>query len=425
MNRLTTPISAAQLISESATQIEEIRTAASLSDTQFNGLCMPVLQAFANLVQGLPLSPTTFAVGRGAWDFGLAAALVAYRYASTVIYFPDMGAEERRRLEQQCRYMSFVATLATSIAMVNSAAKVTFEDEEYHPLTSRESLAAWLTKRPNATFGWRTGSTPLSPAACAAITARFIPLGLLESFDQRVVLMLYDAVVIKTTMNGVESTLARVVRSATQAVLEHYASKQASVFQEPANATSISSAEATAIANRVVAVANPTMPVNPLAAPATAQTPQPAPAPAPAVPAAPAPAATAASGPAPAAVAPAPAATHVHPAPAPTAPAAPAVAAQPGSFDDPLRGADRVLVEWFAALKLHPRYSALREHLKVTEEGIEVPINMLGMFGTSGAAIRKMMETAQLVIRRSDDAKGLVVKPALSVHFFGDSAAAA
>ena len=106
-------------------------------------------------------------------------------------------------------------------------------------------------------------------------------------------------------------------------------------------------------------------------------------------------------------------------------PAAPAVAAQPGSLDDPLRGADRVLVEWFAALKLHPRYSALREHLKVTEEGIEVPINMLGMFGTSGAAIRKMMETAQLVIRRSDDAKGLVVKPALSVHFFGDGAAAA
>lgn len=417
MNRLTGPIAAAQLIAESTEQIEGIKTAAGLTDAQFNGLCIPVLSAYANHVQGLPLSSTTFASGRGAWDFGLIAAMVAYRYASTVIYFPEMGAEERRRLEPQCKFMSFVATLATSLAMVTSAAKVTFDGDEYHPLTSRESLAAWLARRPNASFGWRTSTSPLSPSVCAAIAARFIPVGLLEAFDQRAVLMLYDAVSIKSTMIGVESTLARVVRSSTQAVIEHYTTKQASVFQEPTSAVGITNAEASAIASRVVSIANPTMPVNPLETPA-APAPQPAPSPATAVPQA-APANAPHAQPAPA---PAPMATAAPNAPAPAV-AAPVTHAAVGSLDDPLRGADRVLVEWFAALKLHPRYPSLRDHLKVTDEGIEVPINMLGIFGTSGAAIRKMMEAAQLHIRRSDDAKSIVVKSSLSPHFFGDAPA--
>lgn len=424
MNRLTAPIAAAQLIAESTEQIEGIKTAAGLTDAQFNGLCMPVLHAYANHVQGLPLSSTTFASGRGAWDFGLIAAMVAYRYASTVIYFPEMGAEELRRLEPQCKYMSFVATLATSLAMVTNAAKVTFDGDEYHPLTSRESLAGWLAKRPNARFAWRTAASPLSASTCAAIAARFIPVGLLEAFDQRVVLMLYDAVSIKSTMVGLESTLARVVRSSTQAVIEHYTTKQASVFQERGDAVGISNSEASAIASRVVAIANPTMPVNPLAAPAApaANKPaaQPAPAPATAAPQA-SPAATPHAEPAPA---PAAVATAAPVAPAP-APAAPVTHTMAGSLDDPLRGADRVLVEWFAALKLHPRYPSLRDHLKVTEEGIEVPINMLGMFGITGAAIRKMMEAAQLHIRRSDDAKSIVVKSSLSPLFFGDEPAPA
>jgi hypothetical protein len=417
MNRLTAPIAAAQLIAESTEQIEGIKTAAGLTDAQFNGLCMPVLQAYANHVQGLPLSSTTFASGRGAWDFGLIAAMVAYRYASTVIYFPDMGAEERRRLEPQCKFMSFVAILATSLAMVTSAAKVTFDGDEYHPLTSRESLAAWLAKRPNASFGWRSSTSPLSPSVCAAIAARFIPVGLLEAFDQRVVLMLYDAVSIKSTMIGVESPLARVVRSSTQAVIEHYTTKQAGVFKEPTGAVGITNSEATAIANRVVSVANPTMPVNPLATPT---------APASAVQSAPVPAgAVSQASPATMPQAqPAPGTTAMAAAPVQTpAAAAPAPNAAVGSFDDPLRGADRVLVEWFAALKLHPRYPALRDHLKVTEEGIEVPINMLGIFGISSAAIRKMMEAAQLHIRRSDDAKSIVVKSCLSPLFFGDAPA--
>lgn len=430
MNQITAPISPAQLIADSREQIEDVKTATGLSDAQFNALCIPVLTAYAKYVQGLPLSTTTFSSTRGAWEFGLAASLVSYRYASTVIYFPDMGAEERRRLEPQCKYMSFVATLATSLAMVTSATKLTCDGDQYHPLTARESLFQWLSANPGATFVWRTGEAQLSAPVCAAIAARFIPIGLLENFDPRVVLMLYDAVVIKTAMNGLESTLGRVVRSSTQAVLDHYATKQAAVFKQSEASVSVSKADVSSIADRIILVANPTVPVNPLAVPAAAApAAQSAPAPAPAPTLAPALAGQggvqpqAAPSPSPAPVAQAPAvAVQAQPI---VATESPGPAATPGSLDDPLRNADKVLKEWFAALKLHPRYSALRDHLKVTEEGIEMPINMLGMFGTSGAAIRKMMETANLVIRRSDDARSLIVRSSLTNHLFGDVPAAA
>lgn len=432
MNRITTPIQPATLIADSKEQIDDVKTAAGLPDVQFNALCIPVLTAYAKHVQGLPLSTSTFSAIRGAWDFGLIAAMVSYRYASTVIYFPDMGAEERRRLEPQCKYMSFVATLSTSLAMVTSAVKLTCDGDQYHPLTARESLFQWLSANPGATFSWRTGEAQLSAAVCAAIAARFIPVGLLENFDSRVVLMLYDAVGIKTGMNGLESTLGRVVRSSTQAVLEHYASKQLAVFKEPEVSMSIDKTDVSAIANKVILVANPTVPVNPLAMPQATPPTQSAAVPAPeASPTVPAPA-----------PAPAPSgATAAQPSTVPAAAMAQSltvpVQAQPvasessgsapaqGLLDDPLRNADKVLKEWFAALKLHPRYGALRDHLKVTDEGIEMPINMLGMFGTSGAAIRKMMETANLVIRRSDDARSLIVRSSLAGHLFGDAPTAA
>jgi hypothetical protein len=432
MNRITAPISPAELIADSREQIEGVKTAAGLPDVQFNALCLPVLTAYAKQVQGLPLSSTTFSSIRGAWDFGLIAAMVSYRYASTVIYFPDMGAEERRRLEPQCKYMSFVATLATSLAMVTAATKLSCDGDQYHPLTARESLFQWLSANPNATFVWRTGEAQLSAPVCAAIAARFIPVGLLENFDPRVVLMLYDAVVIKTAMNGLESTLGRVVRSSTQAVLEHHATKQSAVFKEPESTLSITKADASSIADKIISVANPTVPVNPLAVPQAAApavqpslvpvppsislTPAPAPAPASAEQGRPqtstVPAATVAQTPAAAMQSNFPSATEL-----------PGTAVAPGPIDDPLRNADKVLKEWFAALKMHPRYGALRDHLKVTEEGIEMPINMLGMFGTTGAAIRKMMETANLVIRRSDDARSLIVRPSLTPYLFGETPA--
>jgi hypothetical protein len=387
MENILAPVSPSSLVAESVEAIAAIKTAAGLTDPQFHALCLPMLRAYADQVQNLPLSAGAFSAKRGAWDFGLVAAMVAYRYAETVIFFPQMGAEERRLLEPQCRYMAFLATLITGIATVAENTKVTSGDDEYHPLTANGNFASWLHSNADAKFSWRKNEQSLSIPAAAAIGAKFIPLSLLENFDLRAVLMLYEAIMPKLAMNGLETTMARVVRSSTQKVCEHYAAKQATAFTPSEKVQGVTPQEAAMVADRIVAISNPTIPVNPLADSA------------PTTPSAAAPSASTVT-------------ASLNPAPVPVT---------PGLGDDCehlLRSANKVLIEWFSALRAHPKFGGLADHLKSTEEGIEVPISMLGMFGISGPAIRKMMDDAGLVVGRSADARSLVLHPGLRTKFF-------
>lgn len=409
------PASPSVLISETLAQVDAIKTAAGLTDQQFAALCMPVLRSYAEYVQRLPLSANAFSEPRGAWNFGLTAATVAYRYAFTVIFFPTLGAEERRVLEPQCRYMAFVAVLATAVATVVESGKVATEDDEYHPLCVDTPLSEWLaTHRQNAKFSWRVPATPLTIQACAAIAAKFIPKGLLGAFDLRAVLMMYEAITPKATMNGVESTLARVVRETTQRVTDHYREKQAGTFQPTAEQgqVTINATDAEKVAKKLIAVANPKLPTNPLEpsdADGQAST-APSPSPTRAVHDTPPAQTISASPPA-----------TLRPEHTPPASAAVHGGLDPGQGSatngDVLGRAHKVLREWFSALKLHPNFPKLKDQLEMTEEGITVPIAMLGMFGVSSASIRKMMDEAGLIVRRSDDARGVILHPGLRDQF--------
>lgn len=406
MSTILTPVTSVDLLDTSAQQIDAIRTAAGLTQQQFDALCLPVLRAYANRVQSLPFSSTIFTRPQGAWECGLVCATVAYQYASTVIFFPNMGAEERRLIERQCRYMSFVATLAACLSLTVGAVKIKDADTEYHPLLSSQLLSEWLLEHPRAAFAWNTEGAALNSQVCAAITSRFVPAALVQNFDLRAVLMIYDPIAIGTKLVGVESTLAKVVRQSIQKVLEHYGSAEARLFKE-SSAPIVPPVDASAVASQMAANANPTMPANPLAS------------------------TTAPSGPAaaPAQQSPGAAATHgatasaspsvpTHPAPpAPSMTGESMPAPEVGSSGDPVLGKDKVLVEWFAALKQHAKYPDLAKHLTVTDEGLLVPINMLGLFGVSGPTIRKKMEEAGFVVRRSDDARCLILIPALRAHF--------
>lgn len=405
------PIHNSDLIASSPAAVDTMKTAAGLTDRQFAALCMPVLRAYADVVQRLPLSSTAFGSARGAWDFGLAAAMVAYRYAGTVIFFPTLGSEERRALEPQCRYMAFLATLATAVATVAESGALTCGEDEYHPLSCDTTLYAWLTEHRGANFAWRVPAAPLSAQASAAIAAKFIPKGLLANFDLRTVLMMYDAVTPKTAMNGVESALARAVRLSTQSVLDHYKAKQAETFKSAAITPSVSTADADKLAAKIAAAANPTVLLNPLEnpaqAPAAPQTPPAAPdSPTETiVPAAPAPAGNPSTP------------QTATAAPGQVAPAIEAHHAAPMGGDDVLARAPKVLREWFSALANHPQFHVLTDQLKMSDEGIEVPVSMLGMFGISGAMIRKMMDEAGLIVRRSDNARGVILHPGLRSRF--------
>ncbi|WP_081925883.1 MULTISPECIES: TraI domain-containing protein [Massilia] len=415
MDNMLLPISSSELIASSHDAVDAIKTAAGLTDAQFTALCMPVLRAYADHVQRLPLTSSAFASPRGAWEFGLTAAMVAYRYAGTVIFYPALGAEERRMLEPQCRYMAFLATLSTAVATVAEASSLSAGDDEYHPLSVEGTFVSWLAEHPGAKFTWRTSAAPLSAQACAAIAANFVPKRLLANFDLRAVLMMYEAINPKTTMNGVESTMARVVRQAAQGVLDHYRAKQAGTFIPEANVASVSPVDAEKVAGKMIAAANPTILANPLEmmAPASAGQAQTT---------APANATQDAST--------APAATDATHSASPTPAASPAAVAAPPQSDSPqsaigamndgeekLARANKVLREWFSALKQHQQFHVLKDQLVMNSDGIEVPVSMLGMFGVSGASIRKMMDDAELIIGRSSNARGVILHPGLRERF--------
>jgi hypothetical protein len=414
MENMLLTVSNAELIAGSHEAVDAIKTAAGLTDGQFAALCMPVIRTYADYVQRLPLSATAFGSPGGAWEFGLTAAMVAYRYAGTVIFFPTLGAEERRLLEPQCRYMAFLATLATAVSMVAEASTLVSGDDEYHPLCVETTLYGWLSKHPSARFTWRVPAVPLSLQASAAIAANFVPKRLLANFDLRAVLMMYEAITPKTTMNGVETTLARAVRLAVQGVLDHYRTKQAGTFLPEVSQQAISPGEGQKVASKLIAAANPTVLANPLEAP---RTPRPAAAVEGAAGASESPAAnTAPTGPT------APAADPYQPAHSHTAGPTPADTSHPvgalgNDAEEKLERGHKVLREWFDALKQHPQFHVLKDQLVINEEGIEVPVSTLGMFGVSGAMIRKMMDEAGLILGRSANARGVILHPGLRDRF--------
>lgn len=412
---MLTPVPSIELVSHSREAIDALKTAAGMTDAQFAAFCMPVLRAFADHVQRLPLTAAAFGSPKGAWDFGLVAAAVAYRYAGTVIFFPSLGAEERRLLEPQCRYMAFLSTLASAVATVAESSTLVAGDDEYHPLSVDQTLHDWLSSHPSARFTWRVPAAPLSAQAGAAIAANFIPRRLLANFDLRAVFMMYEAINPRTTMNGVESTLARVVRQASQGVLDHYKSKQAGTFQPDASVPVVSPIDAGKVASNLIAVANPTILVNPLETPAMATsapggnsgaTPS----------AAPSISASLAATPSEPTI-PSQQASTVDTVPScSTIPSQPTTGAANEAEEKLARG-HKVLKEWFSALKQHPQFPALKDQLVMNDTGIEVPVSMLGMFGVSGATVRKMMDDAGLILGRTSNARGIILHSGLRDRF--------
>lgn len=369
MTTFMIPIPVNGLIADSEKAIDDIRTASGLQERHFELFCMPLINAFAANVQQFPLSKTHYRDERGAWNFGLLASMVAYRFASSQMFFPTMESEERRVIEPQCRFIAFAATLATAVAILAQNAKITAKQDEYHPLIASVSLQTWLEKHPSPNFSWRTVEKPLTAGEAAAIAARFIPTGLLSNFDVRVSLMLFNSIAPQNAANGIETTLSKVVRLSISKVLEQQQLQETSRFQDreptPTNSLGLN------LADELSSTTKP-------------QTES-----------------SLSSG------------SNNHASSNTTSAGAPAQQHDDISSDDLLKKADPVLREWFAALPAHERYPALKDKLVVTERGVTVPATMLGFFGVNAPTVRNMMEKAGMVIGRSEDQRGLILHPSL------------
>lgn len=369
------PIDATDLLAQSSNEIDHIATALGLPRNAFDSYCRPLLRTYAEYVQKMPLMAQHFYDMGGAWSMGIHVALTASRVASQKIFFPNVGAEERRLLEPQCRYAAFVASLASGVAILNEHALVREGDDFYHPLTYGGSLHTWLQAHARAEVSWRSPREQLTQAEKAAIAAIFIPRGLLGAFDLRIPKMIYGAINPILAMNGIESTLENVVRLSIEAVLKHFANHDQRTYRgvdQPLD-------ESTILVNQVLSSTASTIPSTPQNAQVAAGSP------------------TQHSG------------TPTQSTPQPSSNV---------SLEFMLSKAHPALRDWFTAFKTSSLYEKNIAQVKITEEAIEFPIVLLGAFGLSGPQVRKHLEAAQMIFGKSLEGRALKMHLALRPLLF-------
>lgn len=381
MNKFLKPYPVENLIAESQSELDAIKTAAGFKDAHFEHFFMPVVKALGRYVQMLPLSMKAYHEERGAWNFGMTASMVALRYAETQLFFPGLESEERRRLEPQCRFMAFAAVMSSVVAMLAQNTVITSGskdyEQSYHPLVTPMPLSTWLEKYPDTKFAWQTDGEVLSAPECAAIASRFIPNGLLADFDIRASLMLFGAIAPHATSNGLESTLSKVVRMSITKVIEHYLAQDAARYQSKDSPAQMPAKDGQSIANSLIAMAVPKDRVNPLDP------------------------------------------SYVAPNAASQPTGAVARSGEGGpSLETLMANSSPVLRDWFNALQKHERYPDLKKNLQRTERGTEIPTSMLGLFGVNAPTIKKLMMDAGMVVDRSADQRALILQPSLDTLLF-------
>lgn len=381
MEKKFEPVSADEMLSISKTEIDEIRTASGIQEAAFRHLCMPLLISFANHVQSFPLSDVEYNIPYGAWKCGLTTSVVAFHYSQSQMFFTSVNTEERRILEPQCQFAAFAATLATVVAILNQNIKIESVENssEYHALVSPRPLSTWLHENKNLSVSWRKSKNPLSSAESAAIAAKYIPNGLLNDFDLRVSMMLFGAINPQQTSNGIETTLAKVVRLSYSKVVEAFIENDSKRYKANGNSDDLIPVISRNISETLIQADDKSPAMNPLdsSSPSSPNT---------------------------------------------TVPASTPLTNNDGEVTVAyfMDKASKPLKEWFIALTKHENYPNLKKQLVVSEKGIEVPVAMLGSFGLASAAVKKYMDDAGMVVGRTPNAKSLILSVGLKSLFFGE-----
>lgn len=367
-----------EMLTDANEQIEAIRTASGLRDSHFQAFCMPLINSFASQVQRLPLSDSAYGSKNGAWEFGLTLAMVAYRYAASQIFFTTAQAEERRILEPQCHFAAFAAGLATSVTLVAQNAVITdkSDGDEFHILTAKTNFHDWLLDAKEPTFKWRKQAQPLTPMESAAVATQFLHMPFFNTFDLRITMMIFGAINPQQSPNGIETTMAKVVRMSTQKILEHHAVTAAKNYSErDVSVTSASSVQD--LVTAMIETSSPSVAVNPLETSSSI---------------------------------------------APSNVQQSSITRTPSeSCENMLSKARPALREWFIALSKHEKYNDLKTTLVVTDQGIEIPSMMLGSFGVQAPTVKSWLDDAGMIVGRTANMRGIILHIATKNLFFGSN----
>ncbi|WP_321944947.1 TraI domain-containing protein [Burkholderia cenocepacia] len=420
--RLFVPADTPELVIRNERRIDLIAQCANESSREeFDRKWMVLIRRCAGWFSSVPFSPELYREPAGAFRWTVETAFYAMRLSGGLKFGTNLSSERRRRIEPQYNYGVFLAAICSGL------------DEPYRHFDIERATdrQVWNPSVHGALGPWLAGASyrvtrrattlPVERMRTGMLAHALVGTELLGGLDSEVQAEIFGAINPTQSPMGVESLTHKVVRQAVATAAEFDRKAQRAVF-EP-----VTFAVPSAI--HVAAELEPKVEVSPTA---TTPTSTPTAAPAPAQPATDvlAPASVAAGGgeqsgpgsrPAAAPEGPTTAATPAAPAEhvAPKGPDTrqmalelpppagavnpveirrePAVAAANGNqFDEVLKGAPRMIVDFFSALQQD--VATAKAKVRWTDQGLVLSKRTIGSYGVASDTLIEHMRRRSLLL---------------------------
>ncbi|RQZ67437.1 TraI domain-containing protein [Burkholderia sp. Bp9004] len=418
--RLFEPVDATELTARNARRIDLIAQCANESSRdEFERKWMVLVRRCADWFSSVPFSPELYREPAGAFRWTVETAFYAMRLSGGLKFGTNLSSERRRRIEPQYNYGVFLAAICSGL------------DEPYRHFDVERATdrQVWNPSVHGALGPWLAGASyrvarratplPVERMRTGMLAHALVGTELLGGLDSEVQAEIFGAINPTQSPMGVESLTHKVVRQAVATAADFDRKAQQAVF-EPVTFAVPSAIHVAAELEPKVEAASAT------------PTPAPAPAPAPAQPATAdlAPAPVAAGGSAPSgsgslptatlestttAVTPAAPAAHTAPKgpdarqmalelPPPAAAVNPVeirrepAAAAPSSnhFDEVLKGAPRMIVDFFSALQQD--VAAAKAKVRWTDQGLVLSKRTIGSYGVASDTLIEHMRRRSLLL---------------------------
>ncbi|WP_321882794.1 TraI domain-containing protein [Burkholderia cepacia] len=416
--RLFEPVDAGELISRNERRIDLIAQCANeTSRTEFERKWLVLVRRCADWFSSVPFSPELYREPAGAFRWTVETAFYAMRLSGGLKFGTNLPSERRRRIEPQYNYGVFLAAICSGL------------DEPYRHFDVERATdrQVWNPSVHGAVGPWLAGASyrvtrratplPVERMRTGMLAHALVGSELLGGLDTEVQAEIFGAINPTQSPMGVESLTHKVVRQAVATAAEFDRKAQRAVFEPVTFAVPSAIHVAAELEPKVEAastVATPT-PTPAPAQPATADL-----APAPVVgggstPSVPGSLPTAAAESTTTAATPAAPAAHGAPK-APDArqmalelppPAAavnpveirrePAAAAPNGNyFDEVLKGAPRMIVDFFSALQQD--VATAKAKVRWTDQGLVLSKRTIGSYGVASDTLIEHMRRRSLLL---------------------------
>ncbi|MDN7683035.1 TraI domain-containing protein [Burkholderia cenocepacia] len=416
--RLFEPVDAGELIARNERRIDLIAQCANESSRdEFERKWMVLVRRCADWFSSVPFSPELYREPAGAFRWTVETAFYAMRLSGGLKFGTNLSSERRRRIEPQYNYGVFLAAICSGL------------DEPYRHFDVERATdrQVWNPSVHGAVGPWLAGANyrvtrratplPVERMRTGMLAHALVGTELLGGLDTEVQAEIFGAINPTQSPMGVESLTHKVVRQAVATAADFDRKAQRAVFEPVTFAVPSAIHVAAELEPKVEAAPTAATPT-PTPAPAEPATADLAPAPgaagdnAPSGPGSPPAAApesttTAATSAAPAAhVAPKgpdarqmalelpPPAAAVNPVEIRSEPAAGAT--NGNRFDEVLKGAPRMIVDFFSALQQD--VATAKAKVRWTDQGLVLSKRTVGSYGVASDTLIEHMRRRSLLL---------------------------